>query len=256
MGSDRPDVLASAAAHIHMGGIPPVSDNIHPDDCRKHISGKLYPSKDHPKQEDRMVHSMFFGRLRPRIIGMGRNIHDWPAHPRGGRQQRVPVSYHFLHSFGSGLQPGILRPQALPRAHHPATPQPGNAAGIAQGTDHPAFHVQCTEPHPHSHAYGSLPLTILTTAYPDYALDGYRLDVVDYLLKPVSFERFLKAAEKARSRLLAAIQKKEVPDTLMIKQDDTWLRISTEDILYAELSETPSDLRKRHHTQNHELLRL
>lgn len=81
---------------------------------------------------------------------------------------------------------------------------------------------------------GILPLTILTTAYPDYALDSYRLDVVDYLLKPVSFERFLQAAEKARSRHLAAVQNKEVPDTLMIKQDDTWLRISTEDILYVE----------------------
>lgn len=80
------------------------------------------------------------------------------------------------------------------------------------------------------------PLTILTTAYSEYALDGYRLHVVDYLLKPYSFQRFLQATQKAldlyKSRLICKDVDK-IKD-IYIRQGDSFQRINCNDILFIE----------------------
>lgn len=85
------------------------------------------------------------------------------------------------------------------------------------------------------------PLVVLTTAYSEYALEGYELDITDYLLKPITFERFLKAVDKASQRLTApvvAAPEKPVdaaPSPFIFVKDGTKLvKINWTDILYVE----------------------
>jgi DNA-binding LytR/AlgR family response regulator len=84
------------------------------------------------------------------------------------------------------------------------------------------------------------PLVILTTAYSEYALEGYELDVIDYLLKPITFERFLRAVEKANQRLttpapvIKNIPDATVPPFVFVKDGTKLVKVRWEDILYVE----------------------
>ncbi len=80
------------------------------------------------------------------------------------------------------------------------------------------------------------PMIIFTTAYENYALQGYELDIVDYLVKPIRFERFLKGVNKAHKlfNLNLNIIEKSKADFLFLKVEYKTVKIAFEDILYIE----------------------
>jgi DNA-binding LytR/AlgR family response regulator len=82
------------------------------------------------------------------------------------------------------------------------------------------------------------PLVIFTTAYNKYAMDGYELNVVDYLLKPISMHRLLQAAEKVAERLAtrneSAAEKQADITFMFVKHDNKLVKINFADILYIE----------------------
>ena len=86
------------------------------------------------------------------------------------------------------------------------------------------------------------PKIIITTAYPQYAIEGYELDVTDYLLKPVSFERFLKAIHKALPQISRFTQLTGPPEKLennknpylYFRSDRKMMKVMVSDIIYIE----------------------
>jgi two-component system LytT family response regulator len=83
------------------------------------------------------------------------------------------------------------------------------------------------------------PMIILITAYEKYALEGFNLDVTDYLVKPVSLERFVKACNKAKQLFELRTQQKSVGLTVMpgyffVNVDYSLVKITISDIIYIE----------------------
>lgn len=88
----------------------------------------------------------------------------------------------------------------------------------------------------------SPPTTILTTAYSEYALEGYELDVIDYLVKPITFERFFKAISKAMDFVQFRANTSLIPSPepiplftyMFIKVEQRMVKVAFEDLLYLE----------------------
>lgn len=78
------------------------------------------------------------------------------------------------------------------------------------------------------------PQVIFTTAHPDYALESYSLDVTDYLVKPILFERFQKAAKKAFEFYSLKAAADPSADYFFIKCDHVFEKVNYADVLYIE----------------------
>ena len=110
----------------------------------------------------------------------------------------------------------------------------------------------------------SPPLTVFTTAYTEYALEGYNHDVIDYLLKPISFERFFRAITKAQEFLRyrsanvpaestpAASDSVPAQDYFFVKSDYKIVKINFAEVVFIE------GMREyvRIHTENHKVMTL
>ena len=85
------------------------------------------------------------------------------------------------------------------------------------------------------------PCVIFTTAYPDYAVEGFELNATDYLLKPISLERFMKAVNKVSEKLATKRAEHDnnhhvegAEDFFFVKADKKLVKINFDDILYIE----------------------
>lgn len=81
------------------------------------------------------------------------------------------------------------------------------------------------------------PKVIFTTAYQQYAIDGFELDVMDYLLKPIPYERFLKAAWKARDYFALKEQPENLVPYIFVKANGKLEKIIFDEILFVEAME-------------------
>jgi DNA-binding LytR/AlgR family response regulator len=77
-------------------------------------------------------------------------------------------------------------------------------------------------------------MVIFTTAYSEYAIEGFNLNAVDYLLKPFTFERFLQAVNKARDLNAKAARKETAPNFILLRADYSLVKVLFTDILLIE----------------------
>ncbi len=81
----------------------------------------------------------------------------------------------------------------------------------------------------------SPPLVVFTTAYSEYAVEGFKVNAVDYLLKPFGMQDFLRAANRLKERMLSNVsQMEDTSDTIFLKSDYRIVKVSISDIRYVE----------------------
>ncbi len=85
------------------------------------------------------------------------------------------------------------------------------------------------------------PLVVFTTAYANYAIEGFELNAIDYLLKPISLERFMKAVNKAVEQIelqrkdnAATVTVSDDPNFIFVKADKKLIKVSYDEIIYIE----------------------
>ena len=94
------------------------------------------------------------------------------------------------------------------------------------------------------------PLVVFTTAYAEYAVEGFKVNAVDYLLKPFGLQDFMRAANRVRERLEGTTATAPAPsapmasdsdaDTIFLKTDYRIVKVAISDIRYVEASRSPS----------------
>lgn len=75
---------------------------------------------------------------------------------------------------------------------------------------------------------------IFTTAFEEFALEGYKVNAIDYLVKPISYSEFFTAANKAKQQMLQSSNQAPIDDYIFVKSDYKLMKIDLKDLIYVE----------------------